>query len=335
MSITEVLSDKQPIIRELTARLGQVAEGDGKTDQGLGLRIVTVQIKEAIVSSARLWENLQKPFRSSQSRDARLAELADDATVKGRELEHEKSSTAARLETDATLAVLRGTKEAESFDRVQAERLRRARIEQDSLREEAQNQHETDQQAAALVRARQESALLDEQALALARERAEHEKTLEELRLRVERQTRKLETLAPQAELHRKRQELHDQLEMETLRATLLREEARAQSECRSTESRNNLANRQAQAETETEDARSRVRNAFSDAQLQARCLEILPSVAAALPKPVELRSVQIGGDDTSSVGALSRLMAEILTIGKVIREEPAPKVSPSDSSQT
>jgi regulator of protease activity HflC (stomatin/prohibitin superfamily) len=51
MGIDEVLSDKQPIIEELTARLRSVAEGAGKSDTGLGLRIVTVQIKEAVVSS--------------------------------------------------------------------------------------------------------------------------------------------------------------------------------------------------------------------------------------------------------------------------------------------
>ncbi len=69
MSVHEVLSDKQPIIEELTARLRDVAEG------GLGLRIVTVQIKEAIVSSTRLWENLQKPYRAEQNQIAQLAEL--------------------------------------------------------------------------------------------------------------------------------------------------------------------------------------------------------------------------------------------------------------------
>ncbi|HEV7554024.1 MAG TPA: SPFH domain-containing protein, partial [Kofleriaceae bacterium] len=55
MGIDEVLSDKQPIIEELTARLRGVAEGSGNADEGLGLRIVTVQIKEAVVSSSRLW----------------------------------------------------------------------------------------------------------------------------------------------------------------------------------------------------------------------------------------------------------------------------------------
>jgi hypothetical protein len=70
MSIEDVLSDKQPIIKELTTRLRHVAEGDGQ-DTGLGLRIVTVQIKEAVVSSPRVWEMLQRPFRAERSKEAR------------------------------------------------------------------------------------------------------------------------------------------------------------------------------------------------------------------------------------------------------------------------
>ena len=89
MSINEVLSDKQPIIKELTKRLKEVAEGFGD-DRGLGIKIITVQIKEAIVSSANLWENLQKPFRSSQMATARLAEIENQSTVNKRELEEQQ-----------------------------------------------------------------------------------------------------------------------------------------------------------------------------------------------------------------------------------------------------
>ncbi len=74
MSIEDVLADKQPIIKELTARLRHVAEGEG-ADKGLGLRIVTVQIKEAVVCSQTVWETLQRPFRSERAKEARLAEL--------------------------------------------------------------------------------------------------------------------------------------------------------------------------------------------------------------------------------------------------------------------
>ena len=86
MGIDEVLSDKQPIIEELTPACAAWPRAAASSDQGLGLRIVTVQIKEAVVSSARLWENLQKPFRAERERVARLAELGAEEAIARREL---------------------------------------------------------------------------------------------------------------------------------------------------------------------------------------------------------------------------------------------------------
>ncbi|MBI5368732.1 MAG: hypothetical protein HZA54_16980 [Planctomycetes bacterium] len=129
MGIDEVLSDKQPIIAELTARLRQVAEGEGSGDKGLGLRIVTVQVKEAVVSSTRVWENLQKPFRAQRAQVARLAELASESAIAAQELTERKRRESARLETEADLAALRGRQEAQTFDREQAERRRRHELD--------------------------------------------------------------------------------------------------------------------------------------------------------------------------------------------------------------
>jgi regulator of protease activity HflC (stomatin/prohibitin superfamily) len=78
MSIDDVLQDKKPVIEDLTARLREVA-------QGQGLKIVTVQIKEAVVSSTRLWETLQKPFREAQAQVARLSELDRERVIRERE----------------------------------------------------------------------------------------------------------------------------------------------------------------------------------------------------------------------------------------------------------
>ncbi len=126
MSVGEVLSDKQPIIEELTARLRSVAEGEGGSDTGLGLRIVTVQIKEAVVSSSRLWENLQKPYRAEQDRVARLAELVAEEAISERETAAQQERETRRIDTERELAVLRAQAEAQTFDREVAERVRRA-----------------------------------------------------------------------------------------------------------------------------------------------------------------------------------------------------------------
>jgi SPFH domain / Band 7 family len=154
MSVNDVLSDKQPIIQELTARLRAVAEGEGDTDQGLGLRIVTVQIKEAVVSSSRLWENLQKPYRAEQARIARLAELAAEEVIGQRELAARSLRETQQIETDRELEDLRAGSAAHSFDREAAETIRRAEREQADTRTLAELQDATTRQAIALERER-------------------------------------------------------------------------------------------------------------------------------------------------------------------------------------
>jgi flotillin len=139
MGIDAVLSDKQPIIEELTARLRQTAEGD----KGLGLQIVTVQIKEAVVSSSRLWESLQKPFRVERERVARLASLETEQAISRRELEVERERERSRMEVDSELAQLRSVKDAESYDREQSERLRRQQREEDDARKLAVERHQS------------------------------------------------------------------------------------------------------------------------------------------------------------------------------------------------
>jgi hypothetical protein len=177
MSVHEVLSDKQPIVEELTARLRAVAEGEGEhaTDRGLGLRIVTVQIKEAIVSSSRLWENLQIPFRSEQGRIARLAELAAEEAISARELSVASTQDTQRLESERELADLRARNEALAFDRNAAEAARRAEREQADRRRMAELTNETTLHALALERAR------DAEELEVGRMRLEREYQLQRL----------------------------------------------------------------------------------------------------------------------------------------------------------
>jgi hypothetical protein len=178
MSVHEVLSDKQPIVEELTARLRGVAEGEGTTsDRGLGLRIVTVQIKEAIVSSSRLWENLQKPFRSEQERIARLAELEAHESISGRELAAARVAQTRQLDNERELADLRSRNDSVAYDRDAAERARRAQREQEDSRHLAELQSETTLHALALERER------DAQELEVGRLRLDREHALKRLSL--------------------------------------------------------------------------------------------------------------------------------------------------------
>jgi hypothetical protein len=106
LSIDEILSDKQPVIEELTHRLRSVAEGTTE-GEGLGLKIVTVQIKEAVVSSTTVWENLQKPFRAERNKIARMAELGAQREVQAKELENRQASESAQIETESHIAKMR------------------------------------------------------------------------------------------------------------------------------------------------------------------------------------------------------------------------------------
>jgi SPFH domain / Band 7 family len=177
IGVEDVLSDKQPIIEELTARLRAVAEGEGGSDTGLGLRIVTVQIKEAVVSSARLWENLQKPYRTEQERLARLAELATEVAVAEREMTAARERDTQRMENERELAELRARNDAASFDRQAAENLRRATREQEDARRLAELQNEATLHALRLERERQA------EEAEMARQRVEQEYAVRRLTL--------------------------------------------------------------------------------------------------------------------------------------------------------
>ena len=186
MGIDEVLSDKQPIIEELTARLRAVAEGSGDSAQGLGLRIVTVQIKEAVVSSKRVWENLQKPFRAERARVARLAELETEAVIASREHATEQERETARLEAESALAALRGKKEAEAFDREQTEAVRRTELHKERVTREAEVTRLRAKEEAEQRRAELEATLAErELARAADNRQAEAELRLSEARQRI------------------------------------------------------------------------------------------------------------------------------------------------------
>ncbi|WPB82169.1 SPFH domain-containing protein [Archangium violaceum] len=272
MSIDAVLSDKQPIIEELTARLRHVAEGGGGGDKGLGLRIVTVQIKEAVVSSGRLWESLQKPFRAERERVARLATLETEEAINHREMEVEQQRERTRLETDGELAMLRARKESEAYDRDQTERLRRQQREEEDTRKLAVERQQSALQAAELEKAR----------------------------------------LAVEADLAKQKQEAEAaQSKREALAAIELLDTQRA------------AANRQKRVELELLEYRQRILNGLSSANLQARMVELLPSIAEKMPRPQELRSVTIGGGAGAQEGqALTTLVAQMMALVGAMRPE-------------
>jgi SPFH domain / Band 7 family. len=262
MGVRDVLSDKQPIIEELTARLRAVAEGEDNSDQGLGLRIVTVQIKEAVVSSSRLWENLQKPYRSDQARIARLAELQAEEAISEREMAAARLRETRQIENQRELTELRARNEARRFDTEVTEQLRRTRLEHDNTRDVAELEKET---------------------------------TLHTLRLEREHNTEEAET-----------GRLRIGTERELTRLKLDGELDLAAAKGRSAHDLGLL-------ELEREKIRAAMANEQTPASIQARLVGSLPEIVDKLPKPDEVRSVTIGGNNATTLAGLIAELSGVL----------------------
>jgi hypothetical protein len=70
-------------------------------------------------------------------------------------------------------------------------------------------------------------------------------------------------------------------------------------------------------------EARQRVLNGLSPANVQARLVELLPSIAEKLPQPQELRSVTIGSGAGAQEGqAIATLVAQMMALTKALRPE-------------
>ncbi len=288
MSIDDVLSDKQPIIQELTARLRQVAEGEGDSDKGLGLRIVTVQIKEAVVSSTRLWENLQEPFRADRARIANLAKLEAESVIKAEELKHEQTRSVTEMESKSELARIRAAKEAEVFDREQAEKARRHQKEQEVTRATLLERNITLKQEQKSKRELEEATIENSIALAKANAKLEQERLEQEFA----RERLKLTEM-----LTRRDTEFHNALAQQA--------------------AQNEAKNKQAQHELDLKSAEQDIENNLSDAFLHRELIHTLPEMLEHLPKPDELRSVSIGSGTEGAGQSLVSVVGQILSLAE------------------
>jgi hypothetical protein len=281
MSIDQVLADKLPIIEELTQRLRLLAEGTstGPDSSGLGLKIVTVQIKEAVVSSPRLWENLQKPFRAERAKVARLAELEAEEEVAARERSARQAREAAELETQRALGERRAAVEREQYDREQAERGRRHRLEQEA----------------------EQRSLAECNATEVARKAAALELALKDLELEARRIEQEVEAVRRRAQLDE---------------ARAGQDRARALAALQVEEDQSRAAAARGEREVALLEARQAVENKVSEGAVRSRLIEQLPAVAQALPKPEEFRVVSVAGDG-GGLGALAGFLAGALGLAE------------------
>jgi hypothetical protein len=276
MSIDEVLSDKQPIIEELTHRLQTVAEGkqqDNNNSEGLGLKIVTVQIKDAVVSSARLWENLQQPFRVEREKLARLAELESEQDINRRERENRVVNETEELRVESELAQLKAEKERLKYDREQSEKLRRQQVEQEANRQMIWQQNTTDQE----------------------QKQAQQNLKLQELELEKQR-------------LSAEGEKMQQQIVLDSIQAE--QEKAKITAELELKQMANLAIFAQKQRELEILERERAISNNLSEVYLQELLIEKLPEIAKNLPSPQEQRTTIITSE--KEAGMFNDLLAFI-----------------------
>lgn len=268
MGIDAVLSDKQPIIEELTHRLRVVAEGrKDESSSGLGLKIVTVQIKEAVVSSTSVWQNLQKPFRAERSKEARFAELSSQQAIDARELANRRERDIAEMQVESDIAQEKAQQEKARFDRELSEKSRRHQLEQEAEKRNIAERNETE----------------------VARQEGEMELVKKALALESQRFAAEMEKVRAAIEL----EEVQAQQTLATAKAELAVEELQYKAQ---------LAQRK--NDLEVFKARRAIENNLSDANVRAQLIDKLPEIAEQLPVPEHLRAVSIGSEANGSSAA-------------------------------
>ncbi|MGB0564789.1 MAG: hypothetical protein ACPGVO_23785 [Spirulinaceae cyanobacterium] len=284
LSIDEILSDKQPIIEELTYRLRTVAEGsreDGGDASGLGLKIVTVQIKEAIVSSTRLWQSLQAPFRAERQKLARLAEIENAQEISAREREHQLTSETADLDVQRRLEQLQAEDERDRYNRNSAEQSRRQQLEQTA----------------------QQQALTAENRTAQVRNEAKLELTLQELALEQRRIT---------AEIGK----IQQQMQLEAIAAEQQRANTIQDLDIANLHHQHQVATRT--DELRLEQQRREIANTLSEEYLRSQLIVQLPQIAEKLPRAEHQNTTVITTDgQDAAANSLLSFLSSVLTVGQ------------------
>jgi len=289
MSIDEVLSDKQPIIEELTHRLRTVAEGsrEGDGSSGLGLKIVTIQIKEAVVSSGRLWQNLQIPFRAEREKLARLAELESRKEIAAREVENRMIHETSELEAESELAQLRAAKEQDRYDWEQTEKTRRHKLEQEAERQ----------------------AITEQNVTAQANKEAELALVLQELELEQRRIEQEIEKVQAEMELDKVQAEQTQTQAVSELKVKTLYDKSDAE---------------RVEQELALSKTRREIENDLSENHLQAQLVALLPEIAKYMPAPQELRTTIISSDGKEgTMTPLLRFLASALGLAENALQRP------------
>lgn len=369
MSVEEVLTDKAPIIEELTTRLKAVAEGRKqdveKADEGLGIKIITVQIREALVSSQRLWNDLQVPFRHQQQKIARESQLTMQSAIRKKELETRQADETREAETMVAIERIKQSKETEAAELRTSEELARFKKEQQAVQEKIQlNEQTTTVEQESQQRLQKRTAEM-EQERALSELRREQEKTVERAKLETDAHKQQ-KTLQVEDALHTLEEENHlnemknqsaqQQLERETTlkkmeaeskillqeqedalktqiqEANLSRQRKERLVQLELEEKTNQLKLAIQEKEVEIVRLHQEIRNLVNERALLRHLIDKLPDLAAQMPEIHELKILQT---DKSHAGfdALTMFLAKTLAVAESLGIQWKPKEGDSSES--
>ena len=354
MGVEEVLTDKAPIIEELTARLKEVTEGRTQEEEmageGLGIKIVTVQIREALVSSKSLWQNLQAPYRHQQDKIARISLLTTQNEVRKKEQENRQYVETSEAETTLAIERIKQTKQTEVMTLKLAEEVIRSTKEQETQLTKIQlDEQVTLAKQDSKQRLENQTSTI-EQEKELSNLRWGHTKVLEQNKLEVTRQTQE-KTLQTEQMLHTLVEEtrfadLVRQTQREKLEKELILQQQLSEFELFLQERKDLLAAKEQEAslsrqrhahlsqlelekefqqikftQKEKEVALERLaqeaRNVINESDLKRRLIEVLPQLLAEMPDIHEFKVLQMNDGQTT----LDMFMTSLAKILKITEE--------------
>ncbi|MDQ7024100.1 MAG: hypothetical protein Q9P01_00320 [Anaerolineae bacterium] len=327
MSVEDVLTDKAPVIEELTRRLIEVTEGrvrgSKSAEAGLGITIVTVQIKEAFVSSRNLWENLQAPYRHDQERIAKISYLDMEEEIRTKQLATRQITETSEAETQVQIERVRQEKQTEALQLRLTEDEKRKQRQQENQTQQLQREQEmklTQANAQAATQAQLDALARQQQIEAMEAERAlvEQQSQIEQQRLVHEAQLKRAEfehqQLLLQQENTQKAAELENDiaLKLRESQAYIERETLLQQ-----------LQHQQAQQAAEIKRLQQEIRNLISDEALLKEWITVLPQLAESMPDIEEMRVLQMGDSNNhlatflAQQGSLFNTLRQFLGNGK------------------
>jgi len=323
MSVEEVLTDKAPIISELTERLKDVAEGihAGKStdaaDEGLGIKITTVQIREAIVSSETLWTDLQSPFRNEMQKKSRISSLDTENEIKQKEFQTKLLIETGKSKTDLEIELIRQKEQTE---------INEVRIKQEAIRfalEQQNNQANTnlEEQTNLNEQASEDRIQARENEIRFKREieNINIEKQLEINKLEFKKQQIEQQALIIAKEAELKVLNENNKINLEKLQTTALIEKQTIEHQLnlKFEDEKSSLQMKYEFQQAEIEKFRLEIQNLKNNQVLFSELIAELPKIASEMPDISELKVIQTEGNGDQSLNSMSNFITKILAIGE------------------